>query len=241
MAALVGAIEDGTYTKSTASTEATGGSSTTSTSKTASSTGTEYNQEMFLQLLIAEMQYQDPLEPTSNTEYVSELASFTQIETIQAVQDDMKTIQADSLVGQYVILLEDNEYVSGKVDYVYNDGGDLYLSVNDSLHSLDTLDSVVDEDYYVAVISAETFTDAVNSLPSVSALELTDEDSLVAAREMFDAMDTYTKGFVSSDTYSILTELETRMEALKKASETEETEEEETEDTEDEDTTVDTE
>ena len=38
---------------------------------------------LFLQLLVAEMKYQDPLEPTTNTEYVSELASFTQVEATQ--------------------------------------------------------------------------------------------------------------------------------------------------------------
>ena len=54
---------------------------------------------MFLKLLVAEMQYQDPLEPTSNTEYVSELASFSQIEAVQSVQSQMSTIEANSLVG----------------------------------------------------------------------------------------------------------------------------------------------
>ena len=62
------------------------------------------DKEMFLKLLVAEMQYQDPLEPTSNTDYVKELASFSQIEAVQAVQDQMTTLKANSLVGKYVIL-----------------------------------------------------------------------------------------------------------------------------------------
>lgn len=36
--------------------------------------------DMFLTLLVAEMQNQDPLEPTSNTEWVSQYATFTQVQ-----------------------------------------------------------------------------------------------------------------------------------------------------------------
>ena len=39
----------------------------------------EIDSDMFLTLLVAEMQNQDPLEPTSNTEWVSQYATFTQV------------------------------------------------------------------------------------------------------------------------------------------------------------------
>ena len=54
--------------------------------------GSSLGYDQFLTLLCAEMQYQDPLEPTSNTEYVSELASFSEIEAVQSVQSQMSTI-----------------------------------------------------------------------------------------------------------------------------------------------------
>ncbi len=221
MSAIVGAVTNGIYTKTDASAEATSSSKATSTSlsKAASSSANTYNSDMFLQLLVAEMQYQDPLEPTSNTEYVSELASFSQIEAVQAVQDQMKTIEANSLVGQYVIMLVDNEYVSGKVDYVYNDGGDLYLAIGDKKYSIDNLDSVVDAEYYNGVLDAESFADAVSKLPSVSAISLSDEKAVSEARKAYDAMSDYTKGLVSSSALSTLEALETRIAALKKAKE----------------------
>ena len=41
------------------------------------------DKEAFLQLLVAQMRYQDPLEPTSNTEFVSQYAQFSQVEQLQ--------------------------------------------------------------------------------------------------------------------------------------------------------------
>ena len=171
---------------------------------------------MFLQLLVAEMQYQDPLEPTSNTEYVSELASFSQIEAVQAVQEQMSTLEANSLVGKYVILLDNDEYVSGKVDYIANDDDKgMVLSVNDKLYEINKLDSVVDETYYNAVLMAKDFTDTVQSLPSGYGLTLQDENKITAARKVLDSMDDYTKGFVASETVDKLKEAENRIAYLK--------------------------
>ena len=235
---LVGSVVNGAYTKTTASTEATSSSSSTSTSKTAASGSTEYDQDMFLKLLIAEMQYQDPLEPTDNSEYVSQLASFTTIDAIQAVQSDMQTIQANSLVGKYVIVNNDGEYISGKVDYVTtDDDGVLQVAVGDSLYSIDTIDSVVDEKYYNAVLAAETFADAVSSLPALSELTLSDAEDVAEARALYDAMDSYTLEYVSDDSLSTLEALEKRIAALEEASESSDS----TEDTESEDEVEETE
>lgn len=71
--ALVQEIKDGKVVDSSAS---------QSKKTDTDSKSNTYDKEMFLKLLVAEMQYQDPLEPTSNTEYVSELASFSQIEAV---------------------------------------------------------------------------------------------------------------------------------------------------------------
>ena len=67
--AIIAAVEDGKVVDN---------SSATTSSATETSNDLGYDQ--FLQLLCAEMQYQDPLEPTSNTEYVAQLATFSQME-----------------------------------------------------------------------------------------------------------------------------------------------------------------
>lgn len=45
------------------------------------------------------MKYQDPLEPTDNTEYISQLATFSQLEETQNMQASLQEMEANSLVG----------------------------------------------------------------------------------------------------------------------------------------------
>lgn len=49
--------------------------------------GSQLGKDDFLLLLVTQMKYQDPLEPTSNTEYVAQLAQFTELEYMQNMTD----------------------------------------------------------------------------------------------------------------------------------------------------------
>ena len=40
----------------------------------------------FLSLLVTEMQYQDPLEPTDNSQYIAQMATFSQVEATKGFQ-----------------------------------------------------------------------------------------------------------------------------------------------------------
>ncbi len=71
--------------------------------------GNELGKNDFLQLMVAQLQAQNPLEPTSDTQYVSELAQFSQLEqTTNLAQSDgeqagaAKTAQAVQLIGHTV-------------------------------------------------------------------------------------------------------------------------------------------
>ena len=85
-------------------------------------TGSELGYDQFLQLLCAEMQYQDPLEPTSNTDYVAQLATFSQLEASLAQTETLQSDMANNLVGKEVIMkvvdqYGNKTYVEGTVDY----------------------------------------------------------------------------------------------------------------------------
>lgn len=121
------------------------------------------DKDAFLQLLVAQMQYQDPLEPTSNTEYMSQLAQFSSVEELQNINETFAANRALNLAGQYVILnVPDTagniNQVSGLVDYVTISGGKTYFSINDQYYDSEYLDSVVSLDY-LEYISREPSTE----------------------------------------------------------------------------------
>src|ERR1035437_10467812 len=66
----------------------TGSSSTGAASTTAAATASAPTEEMFLQLLVAQLQNQDPLNPTDSTQFVSQLAQFSELEQVMAIRTD---------------------------------------------------------------------------------------------------------------------------------------------------------
>lgn len=114
------------------------------------------DKDSFLQLLVAEMRNQDPLEPSSNTEYVAQLATFTQVEEMQNMAASMSQNQANQLIGKLVIMntltgTGSSSFIGGIVDRVVNDKGKTYLGINGSLYDIDDLNSILNEDYYQIV------------------------------------------------------------------------------------------
>ena len=72
--------------------------------KTERKSGDTLDKEDFLLLLVTQMQYQDPLEPTSNTEYVAQLAQFSELEQMQNLNSTTVNTSAYNLVGKEVLL-----------------------------------------------------------------------------------------------------------------------------------------
>lgn len=191
-----------------------------STSSTSKKNGLDSNKtagldkEAFLQLLVAQMQYQDPLEPMDNTEYISQLATFSQLEATQNLSDTVSQGMANTLVGKYVILNTDVGTISGKVDYVMHEGGEIYLAVEDGIYSIDTLDTIADSAYYEAFQMANLFSAMIAKLPPAASATAGDADAVAKAREVYDAMNSYQQGFVSKEDLDKLTALEKRIKEL---------------------------
>ena len=66
------------------------------------------NSDTFLNLLVAEMTNQDPLEPTSNTEFITQLASFSQLNYMRDSSKYAMANYASSLVGKIATATKPN-------------------------------------------------------------------------------------------------------------------------------------
>lgn len=56
-------------------------------STTPSAAGSEMGKDAFLKLLVAQLRYQDPMNPAEGAEFIAQTAQFTQVEKMQEVAD----------------------------------------------------------------------------------------------------------------------------------------------------------
>lgn len=85
----------------------------------------------FLQLLVKQMQYQDPLDPQDNSAYVAQLAQFSSLEQMTNLNTAMSSSQANSLVGRYVGWTDDkNNTLAGTVTSIKYTNGEAKLVIN---------------------------------------------------------------------------------------------------------------
>lgn len=112
----------------------------------------ELGKEEFLQLLVCQLQNQDPLNPQSDQEFIAQLAQFSSLEQMTNMNETFSNNSAYSLVGKEVIVQKTDSNgsvteVRGTVDYVEMKNGDAYLSINGQSFEVDDLLQVMDTAY----------------------------------------------------------------------------------------------
>ena len=165
------------------------------------------DKDAFLQLLVAQMKYQDPLEPTSNTEYISQLATFSSLEEMQNMGASMEMSRASALVGQYVFMKVTDSagkttYPEGTVDYVVYQNGKTYLSINETLYDMADLDTIADPEYLLASRLNQSFADQLHKLPKVDYITDKSKGALAdieALMKVYEKMTEYQKSFITKD------------------------------------------
>lgn len=166
--------------------------------------GSNLDKDAFLQLLVAQMKYQDPLEPTSNTEYISQFATFSELEQMQNMSATLELSRASTLVGQTVLMKVTDSSgrqttVQGNVDYVIYENGKAYLSIGGQLYSLDDLDTVADKKYLEAYSMGAEFMTIYKKLPKLDALSIADRENVEKLEKILGGMNDYQKSFLTDD------------------------------------------
>ena len=182
------------------------------------------DKDQFLQLLVAQMKYQDPLEPTSNTEYISQYATFSELEQMQNMSASLELARASSLVGQTVVMkvvdaAGKETITQGNVEYVVYENNKAFLSINGELYSMDDLDTVADPNYLKAYALAAEFLNEYNKLPVLPLLTIENKEAVEKLNETYKNMTDYQKKFISDDYVKGLEKYVEKMEELKKLEE----------------------
>ena len=179
--------------------------------KKANESSSSLGKDDFLQLLVAQMKYQDPMEPTSNTEYIQQYATYSELEQMMNMSETMDLQRASGLVGQmvHVEFTTDagiEKSVEGIVDYVYYESGTPFVSINGELYKAEDVTSVYDATYVEATELASAWVKEFNKLPRLEDVTASDYDKVAALYTSLEQFSDYTKGFIDD-------EMETKLKA----------------------------
>ena len=113
----------------------------------------ELGKDDFLALLAAQLQYQNPLEPQSDTQFISQLAQFSSLSYMQTMSQSMTAYQYFNLAGKYVyadVIMDtgEKESVYGVVDRVIMQDGTAFAQIGEYLVDCSKISQVIDNDLF---------------------------------------------------------------------------------------------
>jgi len=125
---------------------------TLSGSSSSSTDNTTLSSQAFLQLLVAQLKYQDPSSPVDTSSFMNETATLTQVQAMQQsaqTSQDMLAAQraqtASSMVGRTVAYLgDDGSTKTGYVSAATISGTSPTLKIGDSTIDLSKITQVLD-------------------------------------------------------------------------------------------------
>ncbi|MGM0507867.1 MAG: flagellar hook assembly protein FlgD [Fusobacteriota bacterium] len=99
----------------------------------------QLGREDFMQLLMAEMKYQDPLNPMDNKDSIAQLAQFNSLSQMESLNsnfmdfvESQKTSDMSAgvqFIGKNVTAIIEDEKVTGEITGINSDDGELFLKM----------------------------------------------------------------------------------------------------------------
>ena len=142
-----------------------------STASTNKNDTTDYT--MFLQLMLTQLENQDPTQPMDNTEWLAQLAQYSSLEQMTAMNSNMETIannlnglsstmgtnavisQTLSLVGKEVTVKTDAGNIDGTVEEAKFDNGVGYVKVGDNYYAIANVTAIREQQSLTEAIANE--------------------------------------------------------------------------------------
>ncbi|MCL6559394.1 MAG: flagellar biosynthesis protein FlgD [Firmicutes bacterium] len=119
-------------------------------SKTAARNTGEMGKDEFLNLLVTQLKYQDPLNPVDDKEFIGQMAQFSALEQMQNLNSSMSQAQAYSLIGKHVKAnfvdetTKESSVVEGDVTGVKVSKGKTYVVVKGKDVPIEKISEVAD-------------------------------------------------------------------------------------------------
>lgn len=119
----------------------------------------ELGKEDFLNLLVTQLKYQDPLNPVEDKEFIAQMAQFSALEQMYNLNSGISSIKAFSLIGTQVTaeIIDDTtgklNVITGEVESVTISGSEISVVVNgrdipiDKITNVEHSDKVSFEEY----------------------------------------------------------------------------------------------
>lgn len=93
-------------------------------------------QEEFIKILVTQMRSQDPLNPQKDTEFIGQMAQFSGLESTKAMQAEIQSLRANSLIGHTVEIDDGENNVVGEVSSIDKVKGELKIIVGGVPYSM---------------------------------------------------------------------------------------------------------
>lgn len=109
----------------------------------------ELDKDAFLQIMIAQLKYQDPTSPMDNDKMVEQMAQFTTLEQLTNLGSSIEKMLSlqqfsygSALIGSKVTLNDGEQSFSGEVQKVTMDSEGIKVWVEDKSYSIDQITAV---------------------------------------------------------------------------------------------------
>lgn len=109
--------------------------------------------EDFLKILVTQMKYQDPLAPTNDTEFIAQMAQFSNLEQTVNMNENIQWMlymlgtgfdssNAFSMIGKNVEIETSSGIIQGIVEKVTKKDGEFMVEVDSVLYPLNKVNTV---------------------------------------------------------------------------------------------------
>lgn len=180
---------------------------TASNSASTRKTGGDLGKDDFLNLLVTQLRYQDPLEPVDDKEFIAQMAQFSSLEQMQNMNGTLTNSKAFSMVGKYVTATTTDENtlevstVEGQVSTVKMNNGKVTLVVDNKDVDIDSVTEVADMGYANSNISA--YTNLIGYLTKGAVYDTSSGDIIYLSGDVTEIQKGVTEDYAVMDNVSV--------------------------------------